>query len=165
VLTNAAQCRHSRPSQSADEQLATAQKRVFLIEFLVCCLLKKLLHYVDFIAQSVQYKENIMTIITICGDPFKQESEITYIAERMTCSGEYCVLTPVVPFIKKPGNLGYTPAEIGNINEVHRKKIKLSDAILVMDTNANDAEKYWIEYAKRHQKQVLYYSQEIHNWR
>ncbi len=108
-----------------------------------------------------------MTIITICGDVFKYEREITYITEQMTCSGEYCVLTPVIPFMKRLTTLGQTATAIGHLNKAHRKKIELSSAILVMDVNGHvsDLDKCWIEYAQQQQKQVLYYSQEIHNWR
>lgn len=108
-----------------------------------------------------------MDIITICGDPLKYESEITYIAERMTCTGEYCVLTPVIPFVKNPGILGYNATEIGRLNDAHRKKIDMSNSILAMDVDGyiDSVLKYWIEYAKQTNKKVLYYSQGIHNYR
>ena len=109
-----------------------------------------------------------MTIITICGDPIEHESEITYLAERMTCSGEYLVLTPVIPFIKHPHvGLGFTPSEIGHLNDAQRMKIKLSSAILVMDKNGvvDEVTQCDVAYAKMKKKQIMYYSQEIHNWR
>jgi len=108
-----------------------------------------------------------MTIITICGDVFKYEHEITYITEQMTCSGQYCVFTPVMPFVKHKTTLGYTATAIGHLNEAHRKKIELSSAILVMDVDGrlSDLDKCWVEYAQKQNKQVLYYSQEIKNWR
>ena len=112
-------------------------------------------------------KGNTMKIITICGDPVKQESEITYIAEQMTCHGEYCVLTPVVPFVKRPGALGTTPNDVIHLNNAHRKKIDLSEAILAMDVNGtiDPILENWIKYAQNVHKQVLYYSREIHNYR
>ena len=109
-----------------------------------------------------------MKIITICGDPVEHESEITYIAERMTCSGEYLVLTPVVPFIKHPPmGQGVTPSAIGHLNDAQRMKINLSSAILVMDKNGvvDEVTQHDVAYAKMKKKQIMYYSQEIHNWR
>lgn len=108
-----------------------------------------------------------MKIITVCGDPYTQEREITYITEHMTCSGKYCVLTPVVPFVKKPGALGTTPNDVINLNLAHSKKIDLSESILAMDVNGkiDPVLEYWIKYAQNINKQVLYYSQEIHNYR
>ena len=109
-----------------------------------------------------------ITIITICGDPFKWESEITYLAERMTCSGKYCVLTPVIPFIKHPPVGGmFTASEIGHLVDAQRMKINLSSAILVMDKNGviDEVTQCEVDYAKMKKKQIMYYSQEIHNWR
>ena len=108
------------------------------------------------------------TIITICGNPVKQEQQITYIAERMTCSGKYCVLTPIVPFIKhNPTGLGVIPSEIRHLADARRQKIDLSSAILVMDDNGvvDPVTECDIAYARAKKKQILYYSQEIHNWR
>jgi len=108
-----------------------------------------------------------MKTITICGNPVKQQRDITYIAEQMTCHGEYCVLTPIVPFVKNPGTLGPTSIEIMRLNEAHRKKIDMSDAILAMDVDGtiDSSLEYWIAHAEKLNKQVLYYSREIHNYR
>ena len=108
-----------------------------------------------------------MDIITVCGDPVKYESEITYITERMTCTGKYCVLTPVIPFVKNPGILGYNATEIVRLNSAHRKKIDMSNSILAMDVDGHidSVLNCWIGYAKQKNKKVLYYSQGIHNYR
>ena len=111
----------------------------------------------------------IMEIITICGDPVEQESEITYLAERMTCSGKYCVLTPVIPFIKHPpvDVYNYTASEISYLIDAQRMKINLSSAILVMDKNGvvDEVTQCDVDYAKMQGKKIMLYSQEIHNWR
>ncbi len=46
-------------------------------------------------------------------------------------------------------------------------KINLSSAILVMDTNGvvDEVTQCEVAYAKMKKKQIMYYSQEIHNWR
>ena len=110
----------------------------------------------------------IMEIITICGDPFEWESEITYLTERMTCSGKYCVLTPVIPFIKHPPVGGmFTASDIGHLVDAQRMKINLSSAILVMDKNSvvDEVTQCDVDYAKMQGKKIMLYSQEIHNWR
>lgn len=110
----------------------------------------------------------IMEIITICGDPFEWESEITYLTERMTCSGKYCVLTPVIPFIKHPPVGGmFTASDIGHLADAQRMKINLSSAILVMDKNSvvDEVTQCDVDYAKMLGKKIMLYSQEIHNWR
>ena len=86
----------------------------------------------------------------------------------MTCSGKYCVLTPVIPFIKQPPVGGmFTALDIGHLVDAQRMKINLSSAILVMDNDGivDEVTQCEVDYAKMKKKQIMYYSQEIHNWR
>ena len=71
-----------------------------------------------------------MKIITICGS-YKFKKEMIYIAEKQTLQGN-CVLMPN-ELTKRKEN--YTEQEIVLIDQMHKEKIKISDAILVVNVD------------------------------
>ena len=72
-----------------------------------------------------------MKIITVCGS-YKFKREIIEMAEKMTLQGN-CVITP--NDLVKPDKGDYTEDEILMIDKMHKEKIKISDAILVINVN------------------------------
>ncbi len=97
-----------------------------------------------------------MKIITICGS-YKFKKEMAEIAEEMTLKGN-CVIMPNE--LTKTNKEDYTKEEILMIDKMHKEKIKISDAILVVDVNwyIGNSTKSEIEYAKSLNKEILYYT-------
>lgn len=96
-----------------------------------------------------------MKIITICGS-YKFKKEMIYIAEKQTLQGN-CVLMPN-ELTKRKEN--YTEQEIVLIDQMHKEKIKISDAILVVDVDnyIGNSTKKEIKYAKSLNKEIIYYT-------
>ena len=96
-----------------------------------------------------------MKIITICGS-YKFKKEMIYIAEKQTLQGN-CVLMPK-ELTKRKEN--YTEQEIVLIDQMHKEKIKISDAILVVnvDNYIGNSTKKEIKYAKSLNKEIIYYT-------
>ena len=99
-----------------------------------------------------------MKIITICGS-LKFEKEMRQTAEKMELEGN-CVITPVYPVKPKEA---YTQSEIDVLNRMHKEKIRMSDAILVVNPGGyiGDSTKSEIEYAKSLKKEVLFSNSSI----
>lgn len=97
-----------------------------------------------------------MKIITICGS-YKFKKEMTEITEQLTLQGN-CVLTPNE--LTRPNKEAYTPEEARMIDQMHKEKIKLSDAIFVVNVDGyiGSSTQNEIEYAKALGKEVLYYT-------
>ncbi len=97
-----------------------------------------------------------MKIITICGS-YKFKKEMMEIAEKMTLKGN-CVLTP--NDLTNTDKDSYTEEEIEMIDKMHKEKIKLSDAILVVNVNGyiGNSTNSEIKYAKSLNKEILYYT-------
>lgn len=95
-------------------------------------------------------------IITICGS-LKFKDEMMKLAIQLQLKGNV-VLTPVFPVDKSKTN--YTKEEISMLGKMHKEKIKLSDAIIVVDINnyIGEATKSEIELAKSLNKEIIYYS-------
>ena len=98
-----------------------------------------------------------MKVITVCGS-YKFKKEMNEITERMALQGN-CMLTPIE--LTKPNKEAYSKEEAMMIDKMHKEKIKLSDAILVVNVNGyiGDSTKSEIEYAKSLHKEILYYEQ------
>lgn len=97
-----------------------------------------------------------MKVITICGS-LKFKNEMMEIAEKYELLGN-CVLTPIYPTnIDKDA---YTDEEVEVLDKMHKEKIKLSDAILVVNVNSyiGSSTKSEIEYAKSLNKEIIYYT-------
>lgn len=97
-----------------------------------------------------------MKIITICGS-LKFQNEMMEIAEEMGKKGN-CMLTPVYPV--KTSKESYTAEQIAFAGQAHFERIKLSDAILVVnvDNYIGNATKKEIEYAESLGKEIIYYT-------
>ena len=96
-----------------------------------------------------------MKIITICGS-YKFKKEMIDIAEKLTLEGN-CVLMPNE--LSRNSKDDYTLEEALMIDKMHKEKIKLSDAILVVNVNGyiGSSTKSEIEYAKNLNKEIIYY--------
>lgn len=97
-----------------------------------------------------------MKIITICGS-MKNYNKMMEIAESIELEGN-CVLTPIFN-PSKPSKEFYTKEEGIMLDKVHKERIKLSDAIYVVniDNHIGNSTKSEIEYAKSLNKEIIYY--------
>lgn len=98
-----------------------------------------------------------MKIITVCGS-LKFKNQIMQITEQMELQGN-CMLSIIYP--TNPDKDAYTDAEVEILDAMHKEKIKLSDAILVVDVDhyIGSSTKSEIEYAKSLGKEIIYYSE------
>lgn len=97
-----------------------------------------------------------MKIITMCGS-LKFQKEMMELAEKMELEGN-CMLVPIYP--TNPDKDAYTEEEAEVLDKMHREKIKISDAILVVNVNnyIGSSTKSEIEYAKSLNKEIIYYT-------
>lgn len=97
-----------------------------------------------------------MKIITVCSS-YKFKKEMAEITEEMALKGN-CMITPID--LTKVDKDAYTKDELLMLGKMHKEKIKLSDAILVVNVNGyiGDSTKSEIEYAKSLNKEILYYT-------
>lgn len=97
-----------------------------------------------------------MKVITVCGS-YKFKNEIVEITEKMALKGN-CMLTPIE--LTKKDKDAYTQEDISLLGKMHLEKIKISDAILVVNVNGyiGESTKKEIEYAKSLNKEILYYT-------
>ena len=96
-----------------------------------------------------------MKIITICGS-YKFEKEMKEIALKLELMGN-CVLAPID--LTKPDD-NYTKDDFLMLGLMHQEKIKLSDAIMVVNVNnyIGSSTKNEIEFAKSLNKEIIYYT-------
>ena len=97
-----------------------------------------------------------MKIITVCGS-LKFLKEIMEITEKMELQGN-CMLSPIYP--TNPNKDAYTEEEALMLDKMHKEKIKISDAILVVNVNnyIGSSTKSEIEFAKSLGKEIIYYT-------
>lgn len=102
-----------------------------------------------------------MKIITVCGS-LKYKDEMMEITEKMALQGN-CMLSIVYP--TKPGKEAYTAEEKDLLRKMHKERIRLSDAILVMNADhyIGSHTKSEIEFAKSLNKEIIYYTDMIKN--
>ena len=98
-----------------------------------------------------------MKIITVCGS-LKFYKEMMEIAEKMELKGN-CMLVPIYN-PNKPSKDDFTEEEALMLDKMHKERIKLADAILVVNVNnyIGDSTKKEIEYAKSLKKEIMYYT-------
>ena len=96
-----------------------------------------------------------MKVITICGS-YKFKKEMVLAAEKLTLEGN-CVLMPNE--LSRSNKDDYSKEEVLMIDKMHKEKIKLSDAILVVNVDGyiGNSTKNEIEYAKSLNKEIIYY--------
>ena len=98
-----------------------------------------------------------MKIITVCGS-MKFINEMMEIAMKMELEGN-CLLLPIFsPNRTKKDD--FTDEEVLILDKMHRERIKLSDAILVVNVNnyIGSSTKSEIEFAKSLNKEIIYYT-------
>lgn len=100
-----------------------------------------------------------MKIITVCGS-LRFKNELMETAIKMELKGN-CILAPV--FSDNINKDAFSDEEFKVLGDMHKEKIKLSDAILVIDVDGyiGSATQGEIEYAKSLGKEVIYYSELI----
>ena len=97
---------------------------------------------------------NKYNIITLCGS-IKFKDEFLKVQEELTLKGNI-VLTPNFFNSLKKEDIDKKTKEM--LDEMHKQKIDMSDAILVINKNGyiGDSTKSEIEYAKAQNKEILY---------
>ena len=97
-----------------------------------------------------------MEVITVCGS-LRFKKEMMEISEKMELQGN-CMLTPIYP--TRDDKDAYTDEEVIMLDKMHKEKIKLSDAILVVNVNnyIGSSTKSEIEFAKSLNKEIIYYT-------
>lgn len=97
-----------------------------------------------------------MKIITICGS-MKFINEMMEIGERVELEGNVVLMPLYNP--SKPNKDSYSKEEIKILDQMHRERIKLSDAILVVnvDNYIGKSTKSEIDYAESLGKEIIYY--------
>lgn len=97
-----------------------------------------------------------MKIITVCGS-LKFKDEIMQITEKMALQGN-CMLSIVYP--TKKDKDAYTDEEKEILGKMHKERIKISDAILVVniDNYIGSSTISEIEFAKKLNKEIIYYT-------
>lgn len=98
-----------------------------------------------------------MKIITVCGS-LKFFKEMMQISEMVELQGN-CVLTPIYNLTRLDKD-SFKEEEILMLGKMHKEKIKLSDAILVVNVDGyiGNSTKNEIEYAKSLNKEIIYYT-------
>ena len=98
-----------------------------------------------------------MKIITVCGS-LRFYKEMMNITEKMELQGN-CMLVPIYN-PNKPNKDAYTEKEKLVLDEMHKERIKLADAILVVNVDGyiGSSTKSEIQYAESLHKEILYYT-------
>ena len=98
-----------------------------------------------------------MKIITVCGS-LKFAKEMMEITEKMELEGN-CMLVPVYN-TERPNKDDFTDEEAIMLDKVHKERIKLADAILVVNVNnyIGSSTKSEIDFAKSQNKEIIYYT-------
>lgn len=107
-------------------------------------------------------KRSNMKIITVCGS-LKYYKEMIEIAEKLEFYGN-CILVPIYN-PNKPSKDYFSKEEALMLDKMHKERIKLSDAILVVniDNYIGESTKREIDFAKSLNKEVIYYTDLIKN--
>ena len=98
-----------------------------------------------------------MKIITVFGS-LRFYKEMMKITEKMELQGN-CMLVPIYN-PARPNKDDFTKEEALMLDKMHKEKIKLADAILVVNVDGyiGNSTKSEIEFAKSLNKEILYYT-------
>lgn len=98
-----------------------------------------------------------MKIITVCGS-LRFIKEIMEITEKMELQGN-CMLVPIYNPSKSSKD-DFTEEEALTLEKIHKERIKLADAILVVNVDGyiGNSTKNEIEFAKSLDKDIIYYT-------
>lgn len=94
-----------------------------------------------------------MKIITVCGS-YKYIDKIKEVAEKLALEGN-CVITPID--ITRPKD-EYTKEDLLQLGKMHKEKIRISDAIFVVNVDGyiGDNTQSEIELARELGKEIMY---------
>lgn len=97
-----------------------------------------------------------MKVITVCGS-LRFQREMEEIALKLELEGN-CVLLPIFPIHGDKD--AYTEEEMAVLGKMHFERIKISDAILVVnvDNYIGTSTQKEIEFAHSLNKEILYYT-------
>lgn len=103
---------------------------------------------------SYKYKPRERKIITICGSS-KFKDEILNKQQELTLDNWLVFFDGV---FEHADNINLTKEQKENLNNLHKEKIRISDAIYVVNKNGyiGESTKSEIEFAKQHNKKVYY---------
>lgn len=98
-----------------------------------------------------------MNIITVCGS-LKFQDEIMRITEKLALQGN-CMLSIVYP--TRTDQYAYTIEEKELLGNLHKERIRISDAVFIVDIDAyiGSSTRSEIEFAKSLNKEIMYYSE------
>ena len=98
-----------------------------------------------------------MKIITVCGS-LRFVKEMFEITEKMELQGN-CMLVPIYN-PNKPNKDAFTEEEALILDKAHKERIKLADAILVVNVGGyvGNSTKSEIEFAESLNKEIIYYT-------
>lgn len=96
-----------------------------------------------------------MKVITVCGS-YKFNKEMKEVTEKLELEGN-CVLCPI-DLTKSLDN--YSENDFKILGDMHKEKIKLSDAVYIVNVNnyVGESTRSEIEYAKSLNKEIIYYT-------
>ena len=97
-----------------------------------------------------------MKIITVCGS-LRFIKEMLQIAEKLELEGNSVLLPVYNPNKNKDA---FNSDEILMLSKMHKEKIKLSDAVLVVNVDGyiGNSTKDEMEFAKKLNKEIIYYT-------
>lgn len=97
-----------------------------------------------------------MKIITVCGS-LRFIKEMLQIAEKLELEGNSVLLPIYNPNKNKDA---FNSDEILMLSKMHKEKIKLSDAVLVVNVDGyiGNSTKDEMEFAKKLNKEIIYYT-------
>ncbi len=121
------------------------------LQYILLCFLKKLLYNVD------KRGGDIVKVITVCGS-LRFVNEMMEITEKMELQGN-CMLVPIYNPMR-PDKDSFTEEEGLILDKMHQERIRLADAILVVNVDGyiGTSTKKEIEFAKSLGKEILYYT-------
>lgn len=97
-----------------------------------------------------------MKVITVCGS-IRFQREMMDIAMKMELMGN-CMLVPIIHHNRDKDN--YSKEDLEMLGKMHKEKIRLSDAILVVnvDNYIGSSTQKEIEFAESLNKEIVYYT-------
>ncbi len=103
-------------------------------------------------------QENFPEVVTLCGST-KFKEQYLEVGKRLSMEGKIVIS---VGLFGHADNVPFTPEQKKILDEVHLRKIDLSDSIYVVDVGGyiGESTRNEIEYAKKHNKKIAYYSEE-----
>ena len=98
-----------------------------------------------------------MKVITVCGS-MKYIKEMMEISEKVELEGNLVLMPIYNP--SRPNKEAFTEEEIKILDKMHRERIKLSDAVLIVNVDGyiGKSTQSEMEFAKSLNKEIIYYT-------